>query len=444
MTARTLHVGYEAEIAEYRLAFSRGCGVAAIALILLGCGLDYALYPQMQVLFGMARVFFATLILLIIVVMRTAWGEQHANELTFVWLLLPQVMINWMIAQTEGAASLYYAGLHLAIFASGLALPFTLWQNVVFGALSYALYVAACLAAHPDSVQLKGVFMVNSLFLIMSATVSAVCTYYNENARFMLFRLRAEVAASNALLEKTNRELTEIKGQMVQQEKMAALGTLAAGLLHEVNNPVNYSMMAIDIALEEPAAQGENTLRECLQDARGGMQRVHHIVSDLKTFAYRKNGAEFTTSHFMLESALASALRLVSHETRGMRITRTLPPDTLVRGDEAAIIGVLINLFSNAAHAGRSAGKTDLALDIEARWEGERLLVAVRDNGPGIAPENLTRVFEPFFTTREVGKGLGLGLAISYSVIERHGGALTADSLLGEWTRFQFDLPRGT
>jgi two-component system sensor histidine kinase PhcS len=397
----------------------------------------------MQNLFAMARLFFSMLIVTIVMIMRTPWGEQHARELTFLWLLLPQVMITWMISHTEGAASLYYAGLHLAIFASGVALPFTLWQNIIFGALSYGMYVAACVL-NPAGVQMKGPFMVNSMFLIMSATISAVCTYFNESARMTLFRLKAEVAASNAQLEQTNRDLSEIKGQMVQQEKMAALGTLAAGLLHEVNNPVNYSMMAIDIALEEPVTYNSPPLRECLQDARGGMQRVHHIVSDLKTFAYRKSGSDLTTAHFMLETALDSALRLVSHETRGMRINRQLPQDTLVRGDQAAIIGVLINLLSNAAHAGHSAGRNDLAIDIEAHWEGDRLLASVRDNGPGIAPENLTRVFEPFFTTRDVGKGLGLGLAISYSVIERHGGTLVVDSRLGEWTRFQFDLARGT
>ncbi|TFW16166.1 two-component sensor histidine kinase [Massilia arenosa] len=443
MTARALQAGYEAEIAEHRLAFSRGCAITAIVLILAGCLLDYALYPSMQSLFGMARLFFSGLILAIILVMRTPWGEAHARELTFIWLMLPQVMITWMIARTEGASSLYYGGLHLAIFASGLALPFTVLENAGFGILTYTAYTIACVA-HPDGVQLRGAFMVNSLFLLMSTTIAAVCTYFNERTRFTTFRLKEEVAASNQQLERTNRELTEIKGQMLQQEKMAALGTLAAGLLHEVNNPVNYSMMAIDIALEEPAAQDNGSLRECLQDARGGMQRVHHIVSDLKTFAYRKSGTELTTSHFLFETALDSALRLVSHETRGMRISRVLPEDTLVRGDEAAIIGVLINLLSNAAHAGRGSGRTDLAIDIEAHWEHERLRVSVRDNGPGIARENLTRVFEPFFTTREVGKGLGLGLAISYSVIERHGGVLTADSVLGEWTRFQFDLPRGT
>lgn len=436
-----LLVGYEAQVREHRLAFSRGCAWVAIVLILLGMGLDYGLYPEHQVLFGQARVFVSALFLVLIAIMGTAWGEEHGTSLTLTLLLLPQLMIAWMIAQTEGAASLYYSGLPLAIFAAGLALPFGVWQNVGFGAVSFALYALAC-SSHPDTFKLQGAFLVNSLFLLMSASISAVCTYFNERARFMLFRLRAEVAHTNAQLEKTNHDLAEIKGQMLQQEKMAAIGTLSAGLLHEVNNPVNFCMMAIDVALEDPAARASESVSECLNDAKQGMQRVHHIVSDLKKFAYRQPGGTGHAGHFLFEKALQSALRLVGHETKGVQVTRTLPDDTLVSGDEAAIVGVLINLLGNAAQAARSAERYDLAIDVVASWQDDRLCVMVRDNGPGIAPENLSRVFEPFFTTREVGKGLGLGLSISYSVIQSHGGTLRVESAVGEWTKFIFDLPR--
>jgi two-component system sensor histidine kinase PhcS len=136
-------------------------------------------------------------------------------------------------------------------------------------------------------------------------------------------------------------------------------------------------------------------------------------------------------------------VRLVSHETKGIKIRRDLRGDTMVRGDEAAIIGVLINLISNAALAMRKHGTAEPAIDVVADTgaAGERLTVSVRDNGPGILPEHLGRVFEPFFTTREVGQGLGLGLSISYSVVQRHGGTLVADSAAGFWTQFTFDLP---
>ena len=435
---------YASVLRAYRLRFSRGGAFTAIALILLGTGLDYSLYPGHQLDFALARVLTAAALFGVVLAMRSAWGERNVQSLTFCWLLAPQLMIAWMIQQTEGANSIYYAGLNLAVFASGIALPFSLWQNLSLGGLTYLSYFAACYL-HPNGVQWNGAFAVNSIFLVFTAIASAVCTFYNEQARFMLYRLKAELADNNAQLEATNRDLAEIKGQMLQQEKMAALGTLAAGLLHEVNNPVNYCMMAIDVAIEDPAARDSELVSECLADAKRGMQRVQHIVSDLKTFAYRKQDADHYSARFMFERALDSAVRLVSHETKGIKIGRALRGDTMVRGDEAAIIGVLINLISNAALAMRKHGTAEPAIDIVAEAgdgaAGERLKVSVRDNGPGIPPEHLGRVFEPFFTTREVGQGLGLGLSISYSVVQRHGGTLVADSAVGFWTQFTFDLP---
>jgi two-component system sensor histidine kinase PhcS len=223
---------------------------------------------------------------------------------------------------------------------------------------------------------------------------------------------------------------------------MAAIGTLSAGLLHEVNNPVNFCLMAIEIAMEESQVKDSPSLQECLTDAKQGMQRIQHIVSDLKTFAYRKPGASADDVPFLFEKALESSIRLSAHELRGVKVTRELPGDTLVLGDEAAIIGVLINLFSNAALAMHKAGTVSPQVHVTAQWHDARLHVNVRDNGPGIAAENLARVFEPFFTTREVGQGLGLGLSISYAVVERHGSTLFAESELGKWTAFNFDLPR--
>ena len=442
MSTSQLHTGYQAELAEFRMAFSRGGAYTAIVLVLLGVGLDYAQYPQLQASFAVARLLVSLLIGGIAIMLGSALGRRFTPWLTLSWLLLPQAMISWMIWQTDGVRSPYYMGLNLAIFASGIALPFGLWQNLVFGVLSCCLYLLACLLPPHGAVPF-GTMTVNVLLLLFAAAASAVYTFFNERVRFMLFRLKAEVSEKNAELEAINRKLLDIKGQLLQQEKMAEVGTLAAGLLHEVNNPVNFCLMAIEVALEEPVAKTEPALQECLVDARQGMQRIQHIVSDLKTFAYRKPGAEAEAgTPFLFEKALDSAIRLIAHELRGVSVTRELPADTLVQGDEAAIIGVLINLLSNSVLAMRNASTSGPAIHISVKWTGQRLHVAVRDNGPGIADEHLARVFEPFFTTRDVGQGLGLGLSISYAVIERHGGLLYAESELGSWASFSFDLSR--
>ena len=433
--------GYEAELRDFHLAFSRGGAYTCIVLVLFGAALDYAVYPDKQIEFALARLSVAGLVFVLLSLMKTPWGRVRAGWLTFFWLLAPQLMICWMISVSEGVNSIYYAGLNLAIFASGIALGFGLWQNLIFSGLTYLLYVLACLL-HPAGLHPQSVFMVNSLYLLFAGAASAVYTMFNERARFNLFVLKAELAEKSAEQEVVNRNLAEIKGQLLQHEKMAAIGTLAAGLLHEVNNPVNFCLMAVDVALEEPAAKASPMVMECLIDAREGMKRVQHIVSDLKTFAYRKPGEMPESAVFLFEKALDTSLRLTSHEIKGIEVARDLPADTLVRGDEAAIIGVMINLLTNAAMAMRKVRHSGLNIAITAFWKDNRLHASVRDNGPGIPPENLQRVFEPFFTTREVGQGLGLGLSISYRVIEQHGGQLMAESCVGEWTQMVFDLPR--
>jgi two-component system sensor histidine kinase PhcS len=431
---------YENEIRQFRSDFSTAGAYTAIILILLGVGLDYGLYPHMQYLFGAVRVIVSLVIFGIILFLKTEEGKNRVEILSFVWLILPQIMITWMIAETEGATSLYSIGLYLAIFASSIALPFSFRLNLFLCLTTFTLYIAAC-SFHPESFVLRGAFVVNSLILSFVITVSLLSAYFNERARLTLFRLRAEVAEKNTELEQTNRDLAQIKGQLLQQEKMAAIGTLAAGLLHEVNNPVNYSLMAISIAQENPAARADAQIKECLADAREGMQRIQHIVSDLKTFAYRPREAEAGGNAFPLARAIDSAMRLVGHEIKEIAITRELPEDTLVFGDEAAIVGVLVNLMGNSAAALHHAARENPSIRISGLWEEGRLHVTLEDNGSGIAPENLARVFEPFFTTREIGQGLGLGLSISYGVIERHGGTLRAESEPGKGTRMIFDLP---
>ena len=436
-----LHSNYREEFRDYRLLCSKAGGLTVIVLVLMGVVLDYVVYPAEQERFAIVRVLTSAAIGLALLSLYTETGKRHVQLISFFWLLLPQAMISWMIYATQGEQSLFYAGLMLTIFAVGILFPAGYWQTLAFGLATVGLYYIACVA-HPSGIQDSSKFQFQLILIFFCALASSIYTYFNEKGRFQLFRLKDEVAHKNEQLARTNESLAQIKGQLLQQEKMAAIGTLSAGLLHEVNNPVNFCLMAIEIAMEEPEAKDSPSLQECLVDVKQGMQRIQHIVSDLKTFAYRKPGAAADDVPFLFEKALDSSSRLSAHELRGVKVTRELPGDTLVLGDEAAIIGVLINLFSNAALAMHKAGTVSPQIHVTAQWRDARLHVNVRDNGPGIAPENLARVFEPFFTTREVGQGLGLGLSISYAVVERHGGTLFAESELGKWTAFNFDLPR--
>ncbi len=433
---------YHGELSEFRLRYSQAGAVVSIALVLLGIGLDITLYgPEMSALIP-ARLLVAGMTVAILMLLRSKHGLQWVRPLTLVWLALPQLMIGWMIWSTDGVASIYFVGLHLALYATGIILPITFLESLAFGIFTYAVYWIACVFS-VDGLQDFNRFFGQSLFILFSATISSFCTYFNERGRMNLFELQAKVSEQNEILLRTNKSLSEVKGQLVQREKMAAIGTLSAGLLHELNNPVNYSLMALDMGLQRPGVAQDDMLKECLDDARAGMARVQNIVSDLKTFAYQTPGDNVMRT-FLLETSVQSAIRLTGHELKGVNILSDLPGDTHVVGDEPAIIGVLINLLSNAAHAMQRAGVPRPEIEVKAHYvQGNtRLQLSVRDNGTGIAPADIDRVFEPFFTTRDVGAGLGLGLSVSYGIVQRHGGTLAVRSELGRWTEFTLDLPR--
>jgi len=431
---------YHQELSEFRLSYSKAGAVVSIVLVLMGLGLDYTLYPEAFSTLAPARFVVAALTLAILALLHSSKGLGWVRPLTLVWLALPQAMIAWMIGVTDGVNSIYFVGLHLALYATGIILPIAFIESLAFGLFTYALYAIACYL-HPLGLQDFNRFAGVSLFILFSATISSFCTYFNERGRYNMFALQRQVAEKNEALLKTNAALAEVKGQLIQREKMAAIGTLSAGLLHELNNPVNYSLMAIDMGLTCPGVEVDPMLKESLGDAREGMQRIQNIVSDLKTFAYQKPGQD-AQRPFLLGNALRSALRLAGYELNGIDVPVELPQDTHVLGDEPAIIGVLINLLSNAAHALQAVKRDQPQIAVTVVPLDQRLLVKVRDNGTGIAPENLGRVFEPFFTTRDVGAGLGLGLSVSYGIVQRHGGTLAVDSEPGAWTEFSFDLPR--
>jgi signal transduction histidine kinase len=243
--------------------------------------------------------------------------------------------------------------------------------------------------------------------------------------------------ARAAELERAMGKLKDTEAQLVHSEKMSALGTIAAGLLHEINNPLNFTMTALQVATKGAGDDAE--LKETLGDIGGGMRRIKDIVNDLGMFAFKSKGSD--QERFEFGATLDSALRLIAHELVGIEVERDLPPGAMVVGARTQISHVLMNLLVNSAKAVKAVPSRKGAIRIAARERGGRLEVTVRDNGTGIAADVLPRIFEPFFTTREVGKGTGLGLSICHTIVANHGGAITARSEPGQWTEIQFDIP---
>jgi signal transduction histidine kinase len=252
--------------------------------------------------------------------------------------------------------------------------------------------------------------------------------------------LERDLADRNRRLQKTLAELEATQAQLIQSEKLNALGSLAAGLLHEINNPLNYSLTALQLIRGDPEIADNELASEMLADIDEGMQRIRAIVSDLRAFAYPTEAEKRLP--FDLAEALESALRFTSHELKGIEVERALPQSARVLGSRSHITQVLINLLSNAAKAiAPVAGSRAGRIRVTATAHGERLHVRVSDNGVGMDGEVLNRIFEPFFTTRDVGEGMGLGLSISHTIVANHGGRLLVQSRLGEGTELGFDLP---
>jgi two-component system NtrC family sensor kinase len=279
-----------------------------------------------------------------------------------------------------------------------------------------------------------------------------------------------EFLRMNENLQKTSAELQQAQAQAFQQEKMASVGQLAAGVAHEINNPMGFissnlttmgkymqKLSAFETAVIEAVqkkgdretvellnkARSEmkidfilNDLQTLLEESRDGAERVRCIVRDLKSFSHED---EIQCKPFSINDCLDSTLNMARNEIKYVAdVERYYDPTLpLLNCYPQKLNQVFMNLLVNAAHAIEGHG----TICVKTFNEWGDIVVSISDTGKGIAPENLTRIFEPFFTTKEVGKGTGLGLSISYDIIKKHGGEITVESEVGTGTTFTIRLP---
>jgi signal transduction histidine kinase len=236
--------------------------------------------------------------------------------------------------------------------------------------------------------------------------------------------LQRELRARNLELSQTIEKLQKTEIQLIQSEKINAIGSLSAGLLHEINNPLNYTLTAISFAKQFRSALGPE-MKEILDDIEEGMQRIRDVITHLKDFAYpEKAGAE---SVFPLHEVFASAHRILAHELVGVAVDADIPEALVICGQKTQITHVFMNLLGNAgkALANLPAGSLK-AIAAHARAEDGLAIIEVSDTGAGIPEGIINRIFEPFFTTRDVGSGLGMGLSICHTILESHHGSIRA------------------
>ncbi len=237
-------------------------------------------------------------------------------------------------------------------------------------------------------------------------------------------RLQRDLRARNDELTAAIGKLQRTELMLVQSEKMNAIGSLSAGLLHEINNPLNYTLTAISLARRSRDALSDD-MKELVDDIQEGMIRIRDVITHLKNFAYPEKADQKST--FTLGDAFRDAQKIVAKELLDLRVDVDLPDDLTVRGQRTQLTHVFMNLLGNAARAlaGKPRGETGI-VSVRGSAGGEMATLEVSDNGPGMPPEVLPRVFEPFFTTADVGSGMGMGLSICHTILESHGGTIRA------------------
>ena len=250
-----------------------------------------------------------------------------------------------------------------------------------------------------------------------------------------------EFAALFRAFNRMTHELEVHQEQLVQSRKIAAVGTLTAGIAHELNNPINNIVLTAEVLKEDFRELSQEETQGLIQDILGQAERAAEIVKGLLDFS-RSEHPELEPLD--IAGIIQDTLKLVRNQLSlsGIQAELDLPQDLpRVQGNRKSLQQVFLNLFINAIQAMLEGGS--LTVRAYSTPDGQWLKVQVMDTGMGIAAGDLPRIFDPFYTTKQVGRGTGLGLSVSYGIVEKHGGHIEVESEKGKGSTFSVVLPVG-
>jgi two-component system cell cycle sensor histidine kinase/response regulator CckA len=265
------------------------------------------------------------------------------------------------------------------------------------------------------------------------------------NIRNITERKQAEKALENSFneLKKVHQQLEQSQSQLIQVEKMSAVGTLAAGIAHELNNPLMAILNFTSYCLKHTGKDDKRY--SFLEDIEREAGRCIEIVSNLLTFSRSEQDGEEQYQSESLARIINRVVRIMSYRIEKEKVSLSThiaesTPQIWVK--VGSIQQVILNLLTNALDAVEESQEKEIRIEVHP--DGDSVCLSVADSGKGVAPEIMNKIYDPFFTTKPVGKGTGLGLSISRNIIESHGGDITCESKAGVGTVFKITLPINT
>ena len=422
-----------------------GCMIG-IVLMPAGTLLDFFVYRADVIPFLRLRLLCSLLIAIFWMVVITPFGRRHPRALGVLLAYFPAFFMSWMIYTEKGVSSPYYAGLNIVLVVVGLVLHWTVIESLVVVGGTLLMYITACWLAGGFS---EVNWLVNNLyFLVLTGIVIITGSYFHNKTRFREFAFRYQLDQSRKALEASLQQLKENEMQLVQSEKLASLGRMSAGIIHEINNPLNFATTGLFTLRKKGrflAPEQQADYSEVLTDVEDGLKRVQAIVSDLRMFTHPN------TEHLdpvPVAEVVTPALRFLSNEWRDLvQIEQKFADGQTLLANKNKAIQVVVNLLQNSLDALKTKSfppGEKPTIWIEGRVENGHSILSVRDNGTGIDPKHVDKVFDPFFTTKDVGEGMGLGLSICYSIMQEYGGKISVKTEPGKFCDFTLEFPAKT
>ncbi len=456
---------YLDEESEVRVRTGRLACALVFFLMPLGAIIDYLYYGEGHFTPLVKQLLLLRLVCSLLII--GVWKLHHSRVArTFYPLvgmpivILPAAfMCLIMLKSGDGAFSSYYAALNLILLAVSTVGRWSVGETLCAVGSVMGLYFLTYLATEteaakglPQSIEPRALYTTHLYFILLTGLIAICGNYVFNKVRFSEFKARwalkakqTELESANLELESVNEQLKQKQAQLVQQEKMASLGKMSAGIAHEINNPLNFVKMNLFTLRKKNTFLPPDHQAKYLQlvdSVEDGVNRVKTIVSDLRTFSHPD---EISRDDVSVAEVVASVLRFLSTDLKdSVEVIQDLEPELTLWANQNKMIQVLLNLVQNSVDALKAKSFPNgerPTICISSRRDGDRTIITVRDNGPGIPLEHRAKIYDPFFTTKDIGQGMGLGLSICYGIVQEFQGTISVKTETGQYCEFSLSFP---